>query len=337
MLLVLLLVSSCGILESPQGEPDRTAVQVENPFTFATQIRPDDAIQLTNPPRGASDQNPAFSPEDRQVLFTRFENGYNEGHSALYLLDLATGEITLLSSAPDSDSVNLPGSAWNATTDQITFSSDRAGSEDIWTIHPDGSTPFRVTANPHAESYLEPSFSPEGDWIAFEAAPQMLTAGRQGSIWKVRADGSGLTQLTGDEDGNDDRQPNWSPAGNDILFQRQAAGSETWELYLMNSDGGDIRRLTRSVSEDSDASWSADGSWIVYSSNYGDLEIPNLFLLSVEGSDPIRATYDDDRYDGAPSWSHDGRWLAFESHPGDEDAPSALWIIAAPEIMLPVK
>ena len=337
MVIVLLLVSSCGILESPEEEPEQSISLVENPFTFAIDIRADGAIQLTNPPQGASDQNPAFSPDDHQVLFTRFENGYNEGPSALYLLDLASSEVTLLTSAPDSDSVNLPGSAWNAATNQITFSSDRGGSEELWTIHADGSAPFRVTTGSHAESYLEPSFSPEGDWIAFEVAPQMLNAEHQGSIWKVRADGSGLTQLTGDEDGNDDRQPNWSPAGEAILFQRQAAGSDTWKLYLMNSDGRNIRQVTRSASEDSDASWSADGSWVVYSSDYGELELPNLFIVSIEGGEPIRATYDEDSYDGAPSWSHDGRWLAFESHLGDEDAPSALWIIAAPEIMLPIK
>src|SRR5688500_13575133 len=39
--------------------------------------RPDGAVRLTDPPSGASDQNPAFAPDGTHILFTRFEEGYN--------------------------------------------------------------------------------------------------------------------------------------------------------------------------------------------------------------------------------------------------------------------
>jgi hypothetical protein len=57
----------------------------------------------------------------------------------------------------DHDSVNLPGSSWNADTDRIAFSSDRVGGEEIWTMAPDGAGAFRVTWHGEATSYLEPS------------------------------------------------------------------------------------------------------------------------------------------------------------------------------------
>jgi len=313
------------------------------------ETRPDGAFRLTNPPPDASDQNPAFSPDGTRLLFTRFENGYNEGPSAIYLLDLTSGAVSLLTAAPGSDNVNLPGTSWNAATERITFASDREDTDEVWTMAADGSDLFRVTAHTPvlsqvegtASYFIEPSFSPDGQWIVFEADPDAPDDQQQGSIWKVRAEGTGLTQLTDGPSGDtDDRQPNWSPSGDRILFQRRAPDpstgsgqdSDDWNLYTMAPDGSDVRQVTTAPSSDTDASWSPDGQWIVYSSDYGGLPVPNIFVIPASGGEPIRATRDETRHDGAPSWSPDGQWIAFESHPGDEDTPTALWLIAAPAI-----
>lgn len=293
-------------------------------LNFAYETRPDGAVRLTDPPPGASDQNPAFSPNGKHIIFTRFANGYNQGPSAIYLLDLTGGEITLLTTAPDSDSVNLPGSSWNAATGRITFSSDREDSDEIWTMAVDGSDLFRATHQITTGYAIEPSFSPDGQWIVFEFDNDVPDDEQQGAIWKVRANGDELTQLTGEAD---DRQPNWSPAGDHILFQRHASGSDDWNLYTMLPDGSDIQQVTTSSAGDTDASWSPDGQWIVYSSDDGDLPAANIFVIPAGGGKPARITHAETRYDGAPSWSPNGRSIAFESYPGDEDAPSALWLI----------
>ena len=102
------------------------------------EVRPDGAERLTSPPPGASDQNPAFAPDGTRLVFTRFENGYNQGPAGLFLLDLATGQATRLTPFEDQDNVNLPGSSWNAANDRILLASDRLESNDIWRIAPDG-------------------------------------------------------------------------------------------------------------------------------------------------------------------------------------------------------
>jgi len=294
--------------------------------------RPDGAELIYAPEPPASAQNPVFSPDGQTILFTLFHEGYNRGPAGLYLVPLGGGVPAALLDEEDHDSVNLPGSSWNAVTKRITFASDRLDTDEIWTMAADGSGPYRITYHTAARYFVEPSFSADGQWIVFEAEIDAPDDQQQGSIWKVRADGTGLAQLTdGPGDGTDDRQPNWSPNDDCILFQRRAPASDDWNLYTLTPDGSDIRPVTSAPSSDTDASWSPDGRWIVYSSDYGGLPMPNVFVVSAEGGTPIRVTHEDAYEDGAPSWSPDGKRIVFESHPGqDEDTPASLWRIAVP-------
>ena len=300
-------------------------------------VRSDGAELIFAPDPAASAQNPAFSPDGQTLLFTLFHRGYNHGPAGLYLLPLRPDgqQPEPLIDEADQDSVNLPGSCWNAATDRITFASDRQDVDEVWTTVPAGSDLSRVTQHSPPTQFTEPSFSPGGQWIVFEAAAAP-GGQRRGSIWRVRATRSELTQLTGLLGADhDDRQPNWSPAGDRIVFQRRAPGSDDWNLYTMTPQGTDLRAVTTSPASDTDASWSPDGRWIVFSSDYGDLARPNLYLIPAQGGEPVRLTHDESREDSAPSWSPDGRWIAFESHEGDEDRPSSLWRIAVPSLSPP--
>ncbi|NOZ93721.1 MAG: hypothetical protein GXP47_03135 [Acidobacteria bacterium] len=295
-------------------------------------VRADGAVQLRPPVAPASEQNPAFSPDGTRIVFTRFDNGYNIGPASINMLDLASGTVTRLTPLEDQDSVNLPGMSWHPDLDSIVFASDRSGADDLWAVRPDGSALTRLTRHAGAPYFIEPSWSPDGKWIVFEADRPVDDGGFRGEIWKVRADGSGLAALTSDED-FDDRQPNWSPTGERILFQRHRPGEEDWDIFTIRPDGSDLLRTTATPSSDTDASFSPDGRWIVYSSDYGGLPAPNIFVIPATGGTPVRVTRTGANEDGAPSFSPDGRWIAFESHPGqDEDTPASLWRIAAPAV-----
>jgi len=293
-------------------------------------VRADGAVLLGSPVAPASDQNPAFSPDGARIVFTRFENGYNIGPASLNVLDLSSGAIIRLTPVEDQDNVNLPGASWHPDLDRIVFASDRMEADDLWTVRPVGGELTRVTIHSGDPSFIEPSWSPDGTWIVFEADRPDGDGGIRGEIWKVRADGTGLTPLTSDT-GFDDRQPNWSPTGERILFQRHRPGEEDWDIYTVRPDGSGLTRVTASPSSETDASFSPDGRWIAYSSDFGGLPVPNIFVVPVDGGTPVRVTRSSTDEDGAPSFSPDGRWIAFESHPGqEEDSPASLWRIAAP-------
>ena len=299
-------------------------------YTSPLAVRRDAASALYAPAGPRSAQNPAYSPDGRRVLFTIFHNGYNIGPAGLYILDRISGEITILLDEPDQDSVNLPGTSWNGPRDLITFSSDRQDRHEVWTVNPRSGALFRITRDVDKGESIESSFSPDGEWIVFEVSKARDGSERFGALWKVRSDGTELSRLTGGSDAEwDDRQPNWSPRGDRIVFQRRPIGGDLWGLYTIGPNGGAVLPLLVSGFDHSDVAWSPDGRQIVFSSDHGGLANPQIFVISSEGGVPVRVTLDAGYSDSAPSWSPDGSRIAFESHLTGA-SPASLWEIAAP-------
>jgi TolB protein len=211
-----LSTEQCCSVVNPAGTAVMTALTT----------RADGAVQIVSS-TSASIQNPAFSPDGSAIIYTLFHQGYNAGPAGVYSCPSSGGTCISLIDENGHDSVNLPGMSWNPGTNLITFASDRAGPDDIWTMAGDGSNLTQVTDHTSPGYYIEPSFSPDGQWIVFEADTDAPDDLQQGSIFKISSDGTGgVVKLTdGPAGGTDDRQPNWSPTGSSILFQRRIPGT----------------------------------------------------------------------------------------------------------------
>ncbi len=99
----------------------------------------------------------------------------------------------------------------------------------------------------------EPAFSPEGTAIIFV---------RGGHLFSVRADGSGLRQLTSGS--ALDSKPVLSPDGRLVVFERRAAAGALADLYTVRARGGGLHPMTTSAADDHDADFSADGRTVAF-------------------------------------------------------------------------
>lgn len=273
-------------------------------------------------PLAGSLQNPAWSPDGTAILLTAFRHGYNREPADLAIFDLATGSVRTLV-AEGSGNVNLPGSAWNGPSGRIVFSSSREPHDEVFLIAADGppGSEARVTHRPDYVAY-EPSLSPDGRQVVFESHP--LEVEGEGIITRFRADGQGAYQaLTAA--GEDCRQPNWSPAGDLIAYQRLAGGR--WDIWVTDPDGAGHRQVTHGPGDKTDPSFSPDGYWIVFSSDAGDLELAELFVVPAAGGEQRQLTRTGS-YAGAPSWSPDGKSILFEASSGDPEVlGTTIWMI----------
>lgn len=160
-----------------------------------------------------------------------------------------------------------------------------------------------------------PSACDDGSWIAFNEGPTFAPADEDVDIWKVRPDGTGAVNLTPDSDDND-AFPAWSPDCGTIAFRSGRDGDK--EIYLMDADGGDVRRITHREGVETVPDISPDGEWIAFATDRDGAGL-KIWLQRLDGSEgrflePDRAG--EPGIDMHPRFSPDGEWIAFVSDRG---------------------
>ena len=247
-----------------------------------------------------------------QIAFASDRDGDNE----IYVMDADGGNLRRLTNNRHGDGDPV----WSPDGKRIAFKSDRAGhfnrhgwhTHDIYVMDADGSNQQKLTNNP-ADDW-DPSWSPDGKRIAF-------TSWRDGpfniEVYVMDADGGNLQNLTNNP--RDDRNPFWSPYGAHIVFSARRDGhfenkfSITHEVYVMDVDGGNQRRLTNNRSNDWDPVWSPDGKRIAFQADRkGNLEKFDIYVIDADGGNPQNLT-NHRAWDGSPSWSPDGERIVFHS------------------------
>jgi Tol biopolymer transport system component len=154
------------------------------------------------------------------------------------------------------------------------------------------------------------------------------TCGDEPQICVMNDDGEDVRRLT---EGTGNETPSWSPDGERIAFTSQRDGN--WEIYVMNAEGSDQKRLTRTSSGAALAypRWSPDGAKLAYVSysgrEFGPGVASDIHIMNADGTGQVNLTRST-ATDFDPAWSPDGGFLAFSSdRDGDDEFDVSVYLI----------
>lgn len=164
------------------------------------------------------------------------------------------------------------------------------------------------------EGDSRPTWSPDGLRLAFS---RIDFGGSDGysSIWVINKDGGNAQRIS--TAGCITSDPTWSPNGTHIAFWSSrdhctSGDIGAYELYVMRSDGSNIRKLGTATNSGAPA-FSPDGTKIAFSTDRdGNFEI---YVMNADGTNQSRITTTSGE-DTDPTWSPDGTRIAFRSARG---------------------
>ncbi|MGO7584403.1 TolB family protein [Rhizobium ruizarguesonis] len=197
-----------------------------------------------------------ISPDGTEIVIS---DKTEFGKSAIYILPIEGGTPRLITQ-------NLPSywHGWSPDGRQLAYCGIRDDLFDIYTISVDGGAETRLT---HGEGRNDgPDYSADGQWIYFNSSRTGLM-----QIWRIHPDGTGLEQVTSDNQGNWFAHP--SPTNDKVLILSYDPSvfdhprDLDVRLRLMDMDGGNLKTLFELFGGQGTINvpcWSPDGDEFAY-------------------------------------------------------------------------
>ena len=214
---------------------------------------------------------------------------------------------------------------------------------DIFTAKPDGTDIQRLTSTAGYDA--EATVSPDGTKIVF-------TSERDGDldIYTMDIDGKNLKRVTTEV--GYDGGAFFSPDSKQIVYRashpktpaeiarykdllaKHLVVPTTFEIWVMNADGSNKRKITNLASGSFAPYFTPDGRRIIFCTNYFATDPRkrnfDLALINVDGTGLERVTFNE-TFDGFPMFSPDGKKIVFASNrnaakEGDTNVFIADWV-----------
>ncbi|MCK9570623.1 hypothetical protein M0R72_16870 [Candidatus Pacearchaeota archaeon] len=216
---------------------------------------------------------PRLSFDKNKIVFISNETGYDN----IYLMDADGASPRNLMNIKS----NLKHPSWSIN-DELAFVNNS-----IICFMEDINQSNSMARIGGSESNEYPSFAPSGRGIVF-----VRTISSNWEIYKAQdiLNNPSPIRVTYGEAGATNFSPKYSHDGNKIAFcsLRKDGSYYNYDIYVMDADGSNGRRLTTDSSADSSPLWSIDGSRIFFESERdGNKEI---YVMNADGTNQINLT-----------------------------------------------
>ena len=251
-------------------------------------IEQDDAIQIASGTGRLHDV--AWTNDGRVVYVSQASDGSNVwvwGPAAT-----SPRQLTL-------DARNIHGLAVSPDGRYLVFSSDRAGTFNLWRVEMSGAGLTKLT---NGDGEVSPRFSPDGRWVVFQSGYQ-----RGGTIWRISSEGGEPVRLTDTRA----QKPDVSPDGKLIAYYTlDSESAPIWIFGAMPFGGGRlvktftfgptvVERLVR---------WVPGGWGLAYVDSPGG--VGNIWVQPLDGGAAQELSNFKAESIESFDWSPDGRRIA---------------------------
>jgi len=306
---------------------------------YIKQVGGEASLQLTRSP--GNERDPIWSPDGRQVAFIR----ERAGTTGIYLTPSLGGSERELATFGARD---VQGMTWSPDGSMLVLSIERSP-HGVFALYemPIETLALRERTFPpnHIYGDLSPTFSPDGDRIAFvralsppvqdiytiarrDSLPSRLTRdnteingiewdpsgrhilysslrGGMSNLWRIALLGGRPIWVATAGYNAHLREPSIDRSGARIAFERRTSYTDLWQLHRSQQP----RPLIVTTRWDSDPAIAPDGSRIAFvSTQSGSREI---WIADADGANAFQRTTLGDGIVSTPRWSPDGASLAF--------------------------
>ena len=201
-----------------------------------------------------------------------------------------------------------PAISPDGTLIAFTWDGDQLHNDDIYVQQTSGSRMVRVTTHPDSE--IQPTWSPDGLFLAFLRRSKSQTVAYR--LVLVSSLGGSEREVASVYGGLD-----WSPDGQQLAVTGLSSEGRSAGIQLLSLDGTNLRLVTQpdpvGNSYDSNPRFSPDGGSLGFLRNRNEFEA-DIFVVNLRNNEIRQITRDRKRIqDGSLYWDADGKSIFFVS------------------------